>query len=111
MTTIEPGPVATKFSDSAKGGEIDATTDGLDDISLKLLINFKNCVSATFKDMAQQSEDIAKVILEAITSSSPHARYMTNAKYRDALEARYKDLTGDDFRKLLGDFCFGSQQQ
>ena len=82
-----------------------------DEMSLNLLLDSKNCVSATFKDMAQPGEHIAKVILEAITTSNPHARYMTNAKHCDALEARYKELAWNDFRKLLGDFCFGDRNQ
>ena len=37
MTTIEPGPVATKFADNAKFGELDTTVDGLDEPSLNLI--------------------------------------------------------------------------
>ena len=68
-------------------------------------------MAASFTDMLQQGDEIAKVILEAITSSNPHARYMTNPSYRDVLQQRYTDLTGDSFRQLLGEFCFGDKKQ
>ena len=111
MTTVEPGPVLTKFSDNAKVGELETTIAGLDEPSLNLVNKFVAFIGAAFKDMAQQGDDIAKVILEAITSSNPHARYMTNPGYSEFLQHRYKDLTGDDFRKLLADFCFGEKTQ
>ena len=111
MTTIEPGPVATKFADNAKVGELDATVDGLDEPSMNLIKKFKEFSLEAFKSMCQQGEDIANVILEAITSTSPHARYMTNPNYRDVLQKRYPDLTGDVCRKLLSEFYFKDQQK
>ena len=111
MTTIQPGPVATKFGENAKFGELDATISGLDEPSVDLIKTYQATMAAGFKDAMQQSDDIAKIILEAITSSNPHARYMTNPHYREFLEKRYVDLTGDDFRKLLGDFAFGAKKQ
>jgi len=111
MTTIQPGPVATKFTDNAKFGELDTTVDGLDEPSLNLIKKFQALMAASFTDMLQQGDEIAKVILEAITSSNPHARYMTNPNYRDVLQQRYTDLTGDSFRQLLGEFCFGDKEQ
>jgi len=111
MTTIEPGPVATKFAENAKVGEIDATVDGLDEPSMNLIKKFKEFSLESFKNMSQQGEDIANVILEAITSSSPHARYMTNPKFHDMLQTRYSDLTGDVCRKLLREFYLKDQQK
>ena len=111
MTTVEPGAVLTKFADNAKVGELDTTVAGLDEPTLNLIGKFKAFTGAALKDMAQQGDDIAKVILEAITSSNPHARYMTNPGYTEFLQLRYTDLTGDNFRKLLADFAFGDKKQ
>ena len=111
MTTVQPGPVATKFGENAKFGELDATISGLDEPSVNLIKKYQATMSVGFKDAMQQSDDIAKIILEAITSSNPHARYMTNPHFRGFLEKRYPDLTGDNFLKLLGDFAFGAQKQ
>ena len=111
MTTIQPGAVATKFGENAKFGELDATISGLDEPSVNLIKKYQATMTGAFINAMQQSDDIAKIILEAITSSNPHARYMTNPHHREFLEKRYPDLTGDNFRKLLGDFAFGAQKQ
>ena len=111
MTTIEPGAVATKFSENAKFGELPAVLDGLDEPTLNLIQKFQVMMTGNFIAMTQQGDDIAKVILEAITSTNPHARYMTNPNYEELFLQRYKELTGDDFRKVLGDFCFGEKKE
>ena len=107
MTTIEPGPVATKFAENAKIGELDVTIDGLDQPSLDVMKKYQDFIANMFQGAMQQSDDIFKVILEAITSSNPHAKYMTNPNFRDILQKKYLDLTGDSFRKDLDKFCFG----
>ena len=111
MTTIEPGPVVTKFAENAQTGNLDAVVEGVDESSRNTLFSFRDLVMGLFKEMAQQGEDIAKVILEAITSSSPHARYMTNSKYNDILKSRYSDLTGDDLIKRSVGMFFPTKKQ
>ena len=111
MTTVEPGAVLTKFADNAKVGELETTVAGLDEATMNLIRKYQAFTAAAFKNMAQQGDDIAKVILEAITSSNPHARYMTNPGYTEFLQQRYTDLTGDNFRNLLADFAFGDKKQ
>ena len=106
MTTVQPGPVFTKFAENAQAANIDAVAEDIDESSRDAIKKFRDFTLSTFKDKGQQGEDIANVILEAITSSSPHARYMTNPKYADMLKARYSDLTGDVLNKLaLAAFC------
>ena len=95
MTTIQPGAVLTKFAENAQVDKLDANLEGVDESTVNAIKQFTNGLLASFKDVAQQSEDITKVILEAITSKCPHARYMTNPKYTQMLQARYSDLTGD----------------
>ena len=111
MTTVEPGAVLTKFADNAKVGELETTVAGLDEATMNLIRKYQAFTTAAFKNMAQQGDDIAKVILEAITSSNPHAIYMTNPGYTEFLQQRYTDLTGDNFRNLLADFAFGDKKQ
>ena len=111
MTTVEPGAVITNFGENSKFGELENTAAGLDEATMNLLRKFHSSLGAALKGMAQQGDDIAKVILEAITSSNPHARYMTNPSYTEFLQQRFTDLTGDNFRKLLADFAFGDKKQ
>ena len=53
----------------------------------------------SFEGKWQQPEEIADVILEAITASKPHVRYSTNPFMDDFLKQKYVDLTGDSLLK------------
>ena len=110
MTTIEPGPVFTKFSENAQVQNLDTTIENLDEPTANAITQFKNAAMGSFKDMGQTGEEVAKVILEAITSSCPHARYLTNPKYAQMLQARYSDLTGDNLIKIARDMFFQSKK-
>ena len=48
-----------------------------------------------FENIEQTGEDIAEVILEAITSPNPNFRYLTNKQFSRLIEAKYVDITGD----------------
>ena len=96
MTSIEPGPVLTKFAENASIGNLQQTAEGLDESSVNQMKKMNDGAAATFKELGQQGEDIAKIIQEAITANKPHAKYMTNPKFVKLLESKYSDLTGDN---------------
>ena len=54
---------------------------------------------AHFEGKWQQGEEVADVVLEAITTSKPHLRYSTNPHYEDYIKAKYTDTTGDNIMK------------
>ena len=55
----------------------------------------------------QTGDDVAKVILEAITANKPHLRYLTNHNFDVVIKSKYTDLTGDEpLRKMLESFEF-----
>ena len=110
MTTIQPGLVLTKFAENAQVDNLDTTLEGVDEPTVNAIKEYRSRLLASFKEMAQQSEDITKVILEAITSNCPHARYMTNPKYNQMLQARYSDLTGDALIKISREMFLQSKK-
>ena len=110
MTTIQPGAVVTKFAENAQFDNLDTRLEGVDELTVSAIKEVKSRLLGSLKDMAQQSEDIAKVILEAITSKCPHARYMTNPKYTQMLQARYSDLTGDALIKISREMFLQSKK-
>jgi len=92
-TLIEPGPVATPFAHNA-----DINQDVAKDTDQKTAETFQTMFKKTmesFEGKWQQPEEIADVILEAITASKPHVRYSTNRFMEDFLKQKYVDLTGD----------------
>ena len=95
MTLVEPGPVLTEFVTNARAGEENRSMDGLDEVTRACLGKLQQGSVKTFKEHGQKSEDIANVIKEAVTSSKPHFRYMTNPHYEELIKAKYTDLTGD----------------
>ena len=110
MTTIQPGAVLTKFGENAQFDNIDTRLEGVDEPTVNAIKEYTSGLLASLKDVAQQSEDITKVILEAITSKCPHARYMTNPFYTQMLQARYSDLTGDALIKIAREMFLQSKK-
>ena len=105
VSTIEPGPVLTKFAENAQFDKL--KTDNLDAVTAGTIEKFNKYAAKSFGRFMQKGDDVAKVILEAITDSKPHLRYLTNHKYDDIIKCKYTDLTGDEpLRKMLEAFEF-----
>lgn len=104
MTAIEPGPVLTHFAQNAQVGNLEAECEGLDEPSANAMKKMKDSAAESFKECGQKGEDVAKIILEAITAENPHQKYMTNPKYENLLTPKYVDLTGNAGFKAASDW-------
>ena len=95
----------TKFADSAQAENL--KTDQLDEVTAGTIEKFNKYFANAFAELVQKGDDVAKVILDAITASKPHLRYSTNHKYDDIIKCKYTDPTGDEpLRKMLENFGF-----
>ena len=94
-TLIEPGPVVTPFVENAGGLGADSLPKGVDEKTAEIYQNVFKTALAQFEGKWQQAEEIADIILEAITASKPHLRYSTNKAMEGLLKLKYADLTGD----------------
>ena len=56
---------------------------------------------------AQTAEDIAKVVLGAVTSENPHLRYSPCSCFDEMLKSKYADLDGDKGLKAIIDMFHG----
>lgn len=94
---IEPGVVRTNFGKSMK--KIDKTTDANSPYSKLLEIR-----EATRKERLQTSsisqEEVAKVILQAITSSEPESRYVIGEDAKKLLASK-NSMTDGEFKKFV----------
>jgi NAD(P)-dependent dehydrogenase (short-subunit alcohol dehydrogenase family) len=94
---IEPGVVRTNFGKSMK--KIDKTTKANSPYAKLLEIR-----EATRKDRLQTSsisqEEVASVILQAVTSSEPEARYVIGEDAKKLLESR-NSMTDGEFKKFM----------
>ena len=96
FSIIEPGPVKTPFA--SKAMEEGPTQEELKNVEEETKSSIEAYVAhymSLFGDMWQTSEDIAAVILEAITSPNPHFRYLTNKGLETWVKEKYVDVTGD----------------
>lgn len=105
VSTIIPGPVSTKFGANADFDKF--KTDNLDEVTAGTIDKFNKYIATAFTELVQKSEDVANVILEAITASKPHLHYITNHKYDDFIKSKFMDPTGDEpLRKSLQSMGF-----
>ena len=94
---IEPGPVKTSFGDNLRQ-QLPSEEDMkiVDEQTKSLLEDFMARAPAHFAKMGQTAEDIAGVVLEAISSPNPHFRYLTNMEgYGVIAGEKFVDVTGD----------------
>ncbi|HYN74163.1 MAG TPA: oxidoreductase [Nakamurella sp.] len=97
VVIIEPGPVKTPWNDVAVGsmdgvGEGDGTQDTADDPYAA----YKKAVAGSFATvhdgplgrLASTADDIADVIVKAVTAGTPRTRYLINAVAKSMLATR-----------------------
>ena len=103
IIVIEPGVVKTNFGKSMK--KIEKTMNP--DSPYAKLVEVRE---STRKERVQNSsvtpDEVAKVILQAVTSSNPNARYVVGNDASGLLEAKNK-MTDSEFRDLMTSNFFG----
>ena len=104
---IEPGAVQSDFWKNLKM----ATTKTSDAPNNSPYTQVANSISEAFKQMLQYTipaSEVAKVILQAVTSDNPEFRYVVGKDAAMTLEAR-KNMSDRDFQNLIKK-QFGLQQ-
>ncbi len=89
---IEPGAVATNFVQNVDG--LSAVGDP-DDPYLPLLQTYLTNMAAVF-DQAQSPQDVADVVLAALTDVSPKLRYQTSDSVTERAATKLADTTGSE---------------
>src|ERR687887_992208 len=104
---IEPGAIGSNFWKNLKM----ATTKTSDAPNNSPYTQVANSISEAFKQMLQYTipaSEVAKVILQAVTSDNPEFRYVVGKDAAMTLEAR-KNMSDRDFQNLIKK-QFGLQQ-
>ena len=89
---IEPGAVATNFVQNVDGL---STVGDPDDPYLPLLQTYLTNMAAVF-DQAQSPQDVADVVLAALTDVSPKLRYQTSDSVTERAATKLADTTGSE---------------
>jgi NAD(P)-dependent dehydrogenase (short-subunit alcohol dehydrogenase family) len=103
IIVIEPGVVKTNFGKSMK--KIEKTMNP-DSPYAKLVEVRESTRKERVRNSSVTPDEVAKVILQAVTSSNPNARYVVGNDASGLLEAKNK-MTDSEFRDLMMSNFFG----
>lgn len=101
VSLVEPGPVHTEFVNNVL-----ATGNGTQAgpaVYGALLDKYRQRSAATYQGLGQSADDIARIIVEAATTPSPHLRYVTSEAMRDLFALKASDATGDTLRTRMAE--------
>src|SRR5919106_1649425 len=93
---IEPGAVGSNFWNNIKIAKSSSNTNSP-------YTQFGNQIMKAFKEMEQNAmnpSEVAKTILDAVTSDSPQLRYVVGEDASKTMEAR-KKISDDEFKSLI----------
>jgi hypothetical protein len=90
VVLVEPGPVATKFTQNVEGLAIFGNPD---DPYAALLQAYLTNITAAF-EQAQSPQEVAEVVRAAATDLTPALRYQTSAGVTERAAVKLADPTG-----------------
>lgn len=94
VSLIEPGPVNTEFVSNVQSHMGEQPLSAIPDYT-PLLESYLGATRQAFASLGQTPDDVAKVIVEAATTQTPHLRYVTSDMVRALVARKYVDPTGD----------------
>lgn len=97
ISLIEPGPVSTDFANNMAHGSVFTKNDPY----AELLNTFLENRRQRFNSMNEQQEDVANVILNALTSPTPNLRYQTSSGSTAIAAQTRADPSGNAFRNAM----------
>ncbi len=102
VVLIEPGPVKTPWNDVAAGSLSAATADedAYREYKAAVGASFGRAQAGLFGRLGSTSEDIAKVITQAVTTRRPRARYLINPVAK-SLVAMHRVLPARAYDSML----------
>ena len=101
VSVVEPGPVATEFVNNV-GVDIEAMFANAGDY-LGAMQSYLTYVMSHFIDgSAQSGDDVAAVILEAMTADQPSFRYLTSAWAQEFTAPKLVDSDGQAIQAITG---------
>ncbi|KAM9779900.1 17-beta-hydroxysteroid dehydrogenase type 1 [Neosynchiropus ocellatus] len=112
VSLIECGPVNTDFPVNLQKAELgDTLVQQVDGQTLNLYEKFLQHCDSVFQNAAQDTEDIVKVFLEAIQSSSPAFRYFTSGAVPPLAKLKISHPEGDQYISTMSELVFSAQGQ
>ncbi|KAF7199140.1 17-beta-hydroxysteroid dehydrogenase type 1 [Nothobranchius furzeri] len=112
VSLIECGPVNTDFLVNLQKAELgDPSLQQVDTQTLSLYEKYLQHCSSVFQNAAQDTEDIVKVFLTAIQSSSPALRYFTGSVVPPLTDPKLTQPDGLQYIRAMSKIIFSSEEQ
>jgi hypothetical protein len=98
---IEPGAINTAFVGSVQELLSESTWEPQEGYG-PMLESYLTMTQQVFASAGQTPDEVARVIVEAATTETPHFRYTTSEPVRGLISHKYVDPTGDSIIALTG---------
>ncbi|MFL5660934.1 MAG: SDR family oxidoreductase [Ktedonobacteraceae bacterium] len=101
VSMIEPGAINTAFVGSVQALLSESTWEPQEGYG-PMLESYLTMTQQVFASAGQTPDEVARVIVEAATTETPHFRYTTSEPVRGLISRKYVDPTGDSIIALTG---------
>jgi NAD(P)-dependent dehydrogenase (short-subunit alcohol dehydrogenase family) len=101
VSMIEPGAINTAFVGSVQELLSESTWEPQEGYG-PMLESYLTMTQQVFAAAGQTPDEVARVIVEAATTETPHFRYTTSEPVRGLISRKYVDPTGDSIIALTG---------
>jgi len=101
LSLIEPGAINTEFVRSVQALMSESTLEMQEGYG-SMLESYLIMTQQVFASVGQTPDEVARVIVEAATTETPHFRYTTSELVRGLISRKYIDPTGDSIIALTG---------
>lgn len=95
ISVVEPGPVATEFSNTLKDMGFAGVEDG-DEKTKKMVESFTSSLDK-IKAISQKGEEVAECIQKVVEAEIPNIYYTTSPALDAMTAKKYVDITGNSF--------------
>ncbi|XP_053550150.1 17-beta-hydroxysteroid dehydrogenase type 1 [Bombina bombina] len=107
VSLIECGPVNTSFINNLQIWEpSDSHLKGVDSETLSLYTQYLQHCQTIFQDVAQDTDEIVQVFLEAIEAPAPSLRYFTTQFFMPLIKLKFSSSGGSEYLQAMHKFVF-----
>ncbi|XP_069490534.1 17-beta-hydroxysteroid dehydrogenase type 1 isoform X2 [Ambystoma mexicanum] len=107
VSLIECGPVNTNFLNNVQCSDReDITLEGVDPETRDLYDKYRQHCQTIFQDVAQDTEDVLQVFMDAIRAPCPSLRYFTTQFFMPLMKLKLSCTNGSEYVRAMHKFVF-----
>ncbi|KAM4622738.1 alpha-N-acetylglucosaminidase [Discoglossus pictus] len=111
VSLIECGPVNTSFIHNLQSWDpSDSRLQGVDSETRSLYAQYLQHCQKIYRDVAQDTDEILQVFLEAIESPAPSLRYFTTQFFMPLIKLKFSCSGGSEYLRAMHKFVFSGEK-